>query len=687
MHHLKNLSKSLLRQFPLSLCLLLALHSVSLAQAFRVSPDTLRLTPSGGQTVTGYVRVSYTGDSTGPGTRVHARISSGSSYFSVRPDTILVGVHYWPIVYTVQQSAVTGLATFTDDTTTRTVVLLGAAGTDGVLQGIGPYYSGTTPKNTVRCTDLKLINTGSDTDTVTSAGWAHDPGGRFTWDSSMSFPIIVPPHDTISWSFCFHAPNDTLYYIDTFYVHYKDASSASRLVTRMVYARATDTTSPDGALQVVGPYWTAAIPEGTVGCTQMRLVNGGADPDTITSITWSHDPAGLFTYDTTVTLPRVLRSHDTLYWSFCFHAPNDTLPRIDTVEIHYSDAYSQARSVRRIIYARATDTTLVQCYGMFAATVSLTEVGDTGRFRLYLSNRLGSSARLDSIHISGSGVGVFRVDTSGLPRTIASHQYDSLWCSFIPRAGSTTQFGATLTAYFTTSDSTHCRTALVNVSGSSAQVARDTATVSLGDTSTHRVPLISDSSTYYYSHRINLVNQVGVRIRIDTCYLTNTQHFYIAQQIRSRFPDTLLNGAHHSVILHFFGDSNRTVFRDTLVATMENALASFYIVLDGYSKGATVTGAVQPRMLTSATDLRMWPNPTGSTASIQSVGLQSVTTEISDALGHVIARHDGADLWQWDARGADGARMPAGTYFVRVEGITALGERVVLTRPLAVTQR
>ena len=57
-------------------------------------------------------------------------------------------------------------------------------------------------------------------------------------------------HDTIGFTFCYHAPDNTETYTDTITLTYNDASG-SRQNTRIVAAAATDTTPPDGALELL----------------------------------------------------------------------------------------------------------------------------------------------------------------------------------------------------------------------------------------------------------------------------------------------------------------------------------------------------------------------------------------------------------------------------------------------------
>jgi hypothetical protein len=582
------------------------------------------------------------------------------------------------VTYTVQSSAVSGTISFSDDTTTRTVVLIGRAGTDGDLVAAGPYFL-TVPKNGQGCENLRLINTGADADTISELVWSHGPAPMFSYDTTVTLPHVLAAHDTLYWSFCFHAPNDTLVHLDTITIHYRDAASSSRSLTRVVYAKAVDTTHPDAALTAVGPYWNSTTPCGTTNCQNMRVVNPGSDVDTLVSIAWTHDPAGLFSYDTTIGLPRALSPHDTLNWIVCFHAPSDTLVHVDTLVVRYRDAYNQDRSVRRIVSARATDTSLHECYTLYVRTIPITEVGDTAQFRLYIANRLDSAIELTALNVSGTASAAFRVDSSSFPRTIAGHQYDSLWLTFVPQSTSTSSFPASLTANFTTGDTTHCRTATLTITGHSAQAARDTEVVSLGDTSTRHIALVSDSASLYYSHRVDIVNNIGVRIRIDTVFLTGSSHMYIIQNIRTPFPDTLANGAKHSVIVRFYGDSSHTIYHDTLTVIMENALLPFYIYLDGYSAGALA--GVNAVTVTSPAALRVYPNPSSDRFTVEPQGIINPTYQLFDPLGREITAHEGGSTWTWMAEG-----VASGHYFVRVTGVNILGEVVTVSRAIEVVR-
>lgn len=744
---------------------------LAFADSFSHYPDSTTFNPSQGQTtVTMNIYAFYNGDTTnGPGTTVHAWISTGSTYFRV--DTVphhFKSYWYWTITYYVQSSQVTGYVSLSDDTVTQRIKLIGKAAPDGVLTGYGPYFTMITKMDSTSCTSLRLINNGSHRDTIIAASWSHNPNGIFTWDTTnvpstigshdtaywtfcfhaphdtlihtdtfniayhdstgqnkyltrivsaqasgstpdadlsvsgpyftgitqmdsttcstmrivnagadrdtitslvwshnpngiftydttITLPRTLGSHDTLLWSFCFHAPHDTNYHIDTLTVYYKDAMSSSRSISRVVYGRAA-APSPDAEISGYGPYFPTTK-EGSSNCTHLRLINNGSDVDTIVSVGWAHNPNGIFTYDTAVTVPHILHSHDTLLWNFCFHAPNDTNYHVDTFVVNYRDGYSQTRSISRVVAARAVDSSSIDCYYLYAPTVKRTEVGDTSYIHVFIANRLDSTVTLTAIHISGSGDAAYRVDSSTFPHTIAGQHYDSVWVAFIPYAGATS-FPATLTGTFTVDDTMHCKTATASLNGTAAYFAHDTSSINFNDTGTATVNMSGDSG--HLVHRIEFVNNSSVSLLVHSITLSNTNHFYLAQ-ILPGTPDTVLPGAKISALIYFYGDSSGTTYNDTIVVTIEHALTSFYVYVSGHSVDVQQQSGVASAML-NAGKLRIYPNPSQGLTTISIDGSAQARFDVLDLLGHAVAHFDGAPMWQWNADA-----LAAGTYYVRAQ--------------------
>ncbi len=124
--------------------------------------------------------------------------------------------------------------------------------------------------------------------------------------------------------------------------------------------------------------------------------------------------------------------------------------------------------------------------------------------------------------------------------------------------------------------------------------------------------------------------------------------------------------------------------------TIENALQSFYVYLDGYS-GSSQSGVATLVPVPNA-DLRIYPNPSEGITNIELTGLTSANVEVLDVLGNSVARsvplqrgpNAGADVWQWNA---ESGGLANGSYFVRATGRNAIGREVVVTKSLVVDRQ
>ncbi len=578
----------------------------------------------------------------------------------------------WTVCFNAPQNTTENLDTLVlyygsgDANISRVIEGTAVAPTDGELSALGPYFPEHVPEGGDTCVTMRLVNSGSDVDTVESINWSHNSNGIFTMDST-SFPFTMTAHDTTYLTFCYHAPDNTETYYDTLTIRYNDADGDDRYDTRVVSATATDTTTPDGEMSSYGPYFSQVVDEGHDTCTTMRMINSGDDVDTIVSATWSHDPAGIFSWSS-VSLPTTIGSHDTAFWTFCFDAPNDTLLHIDTFTVQYHDAYSHTRSFTRIVEGKATNPYLVTCYTLYASEFAITNVGDTSYIHLYIRNGLPDAATLTGVHISGSGDGAFHVDSANFPTTIASDTYDSVLLMFVPNRTSHTDndsYTATLTASFTTSDTDECREATVSLLGYMPQACSDTATVNVDTTGTDDVDLSGDSVTYY-AHRIDVVNNSNTTIIVSAVSWVDSSSHFLISQIVPGLPDTLAPGAGMGVIVHFYGDSGQT-FYDTLALTVQNGIAErggkiiplansgmFYVSVKGIAPEAP--SSVAPVVTPSGLSLMLYPNPSSGLVTMELDGATNATFEVMDILGNVIARHVGTGTWQLDATASGLAR-------------------------------
>ena len=563
------------------------------------------------------------------------------------------------------------------------------------LSLLGPYFPEHTPEGADTCVSMRLINTTSSADTIEHVTWAHNPGVIFVWDTT-ALPTTLGPHDTTYFTFCYHAPDNTNLNIDTVSIAYRNGTS-SLSSSRIVEAIATDTTPPDAELHAIGPYFPDHVPEGTDTCVShgsvwpLVLINGGSDVDTIESFSWAHDPGSVFSINTSgTTFPFTMASHDTMYWTACFHAPSDTEMHWDTLIIRYHDAYSNDRYVTRVVYGKAVDTSIHTCYGLYAAASAVTNYGDTSYIHLYIHNYLDSSSTLTAIHISGTDDGAFRVDSTGFPNTIGANAYDSVWIKFIPnRTSGSTEYSATAALSFTTNDTEHCHAADVSLVGYMPQTCSDTEMVNFDTTGSKDVSVSGDSG-HYYAHRIDFTNNSSSTLRVTAVNWTHSSSHWLVAQIVPPLPDTLAPNASMAVIIHFYGDTSGTTYYDTLALTISGGYADpfgkntaqssngiFYVNLTGHSNAAPaqVALAVTP----NAPELRLYPNPSAGVVNMELEGTPNATFEITDVLGNVIASHSGTRDWQWDANSI--ALPKDGTYFIRAtNGVSVVTKRLVLER-------
>lgn len=557
---------------------------------------------------------------------------------------------------------------------------------DDQLRAEGPYFPEQKPEGFDTCVTMRLTNNSGQTDTVEHISWSHNPNGVFTWDST-TVPFTIGAHDTVWQTFCYHAPDNTNSNFDTLIVTYNDANGAGWFDTRVISETAVDTAPPDGPLNLYdGPYFPDVVDEGHDTCATMRVINSGADLDTIVSVAWSHNPNGIFTWDS-VSLPTTIGSNDTDLWTFCFHAPDDTNLYIDTFTVYYRDAYGDGRYSTRIIEGKATDPSITTCYTLYAATFATTNIGDTSEVTLYIRNDLKHTSSLTSIHISGTDDGTFRVDSSNFPLSIDSSAYGEVLLKFIPnRHDGSDEYNATLTASFSTDDTTHCREASVALVGYMPQACSDTATVDIDTTGVHDVDITGDSVTYY-AHRIDIVNNTNNTIVVSQIrFIDSSSNFYIYQTIPGT-PDTLAPGKGMAVIIHFYGDTGQTYY-DTLAVTIQNGITIYGGKATPLSGPSTLLIGLKGELLAAPASvanntpsgpiLALYPNPSSGLVTMQIDGATNVTFQIMDILGNMVASHVGSGTWQWDATAAG---LANGTYFVRAtSGTSVTTKRLVLQR-------
>src|SRR5207248_1988982 len=147
-----------------------------------------------------------------------------------------------------------------------------------------------------------------------------------------------------------------------------------------------------------------------------------------------------------------------------------------------------------------------------------------------------------------------------------------------------------------------------------ADSASDTQSVLFNDTGTVNLALTGDSA-HYRVHRIDFVNNSSISLVISDVALTSSNsHFTISQRLPG-VPDTIKPGEKFSVIIHFFGDTSGTIYLDTIVLTIDHALTSFYVRLNGLSFGSK--SAVPQNSGITPFDIQSYPNPSSGLTTIR----------------------------------------------------------------------
>jgi len=141
-------------------------------------------------------------------------------------------------------------------------------------------------------------------------------------------------------------------------------------------------------------------------------------------------------------------------------------------------------------------------------------------------------------------------------------------------------------------------------------------------------------------------------------------------------PDTVQPGGMFSMIVRFSGDSSGGVYLDTVVLTVGDP--TFYsIYLKGISFNPAPSGVTQDAP--NSAELRVFPNPSTGTTSLELVGVSEASYEVRDILGHLITQHSGVGAWQWSADA-----VPEAIYYIHADGHDTQGHEFVTTRRLVI---
>ena len=405
---------------------LMCLASSVTAQSFHHTPDTLHFYPTSTATMTQYVYISYSGDSSGPGTYVHASLS-GSSYFGSSTSTHHITATYaWAVTYTPQTTAQTGTISYTDDTVTQVVYLKAEAYTPfdaaSTLTRSGDF-SGVWPDST-KCDQVVLYNAGSDADTIKSIGWAHSTS-VFSLSGTPSLPQTLLGSHADSFSVCFTAPHDYAGHSDSIVVHYSDVYNSNRTIILPIYASA-DSDAPLTPYQG-GDFHNVTM--GTTRCNPFILYNEGSDDDTIKSISWSHSPGTIFSISGGASLPHVYHHAQDDSMQVCFDAPHSTAIYRDTIIVHYSDPWDDTRTARWPIEAYAApDSDVISGFSIITGYIA--EMGHTVCQTGYVRNFGHDPDTITSLHWATSDSLWTVTGMPSLPQILLAGQQDTVSVCF-----------------------------------------------------------------------------------------------------------------------------------------------------------------------------------------------------------------------------------------------------------------
>ena len=120
-------------------------------------------------------------------------------------------------------------------------------------------------------------------------------------------------------------------------------------------------------------------------------------------------------------------------------------------------------------------------------------------------------------------------------------------------------------------------------------------------------------------------------------------------------------------------------YRDQLQLTTDHALTTTNFDLEAVynDKVASVTMANE-----SGVTIRVSPNPSSGSISIET-SARSLSVEIVDVTGKIIATHQGGSSWKWDGTHS-GVSVPNGTYLVRLAWSDASGRPFSEVRSVAI---
>jgi hypothetical protein len=206
------------------------------------------------------------------------------------------------------------------------------------------------------------------------------------------------------------------------------------------------------------------------------------------------------------------------------------------------------------------------------------------------------------------------------------------------------------------------------------------------DTNTHTLFGGGQQSIMIKSHgqqaNVSLVftNNLSTSVRISNIALASGRYFTIINGApTTRRPVTL--AAKASITLKVsFNAADLNVHTDQIVVASNSSQSLNTISLKGQQVAASASVA---NSLPAGVSITMLPNPMTSYLKVDLVGAGNASAVIYDMQGKsVLSTTLNTSEWIWSGTANDGSALPAGTYIVRLSGVSSQGAPFVSTQKI-----
>jgi hypothetical protein len=304
-------------------------------------------------------------------------------------------------------------------------------------------------------------------------------------------------------------------------------------------------------------------------------------------------------------------------------------------------------------------------------------VGTTATHTLRLINNSNYAITVDSIFIDGSNAHIFTVTTQ-LPVTVPANT-SNMTISYTFAPTSNNNGSNVFTAYallMLSGDSLGCASIKGVLVGYlvHSNISQD-STVRPLYPDEHRTLAIEGSGNNIGS-TFNFTNNLGVDVTVSNIYLDDYTYFSIASYSPNPTPFVLHPGNNMEVTISLNSKDN-LVHHATLKIDASHNLLTQTFDLQGLNQSVASVSAPLP----VGVEINLTPNPATSYVNLTMSGVNSADVQVYDLLGQPVASSKANASWKWDA-----STMTAGTYIIRVAGVSTNGENFVTSKRVIVTK-